>query len=168
MSCCCQTLSLYVSPIFNIWKLITSVHVDHSCNYSPCFNLCVSCLCNVIILLRVLMVIYTYSVFAEINILLTLILTLTLTLNIVFESDPAMDPCNSIEWVISNKSVSTFPIRRWINLNKSGMQSWKYNNNGEVLYYQVHHDALWITYGWAATHIKPCRLQNANPMEWLF
>ena len=71
-------LSLHVLPKLKIWKLITSVQVDHSCRNSPCFNLCVSYLFNVIMLLPVLMIIYAYGILAETNILLTLTLTLTL------------------------------------------------------------------------------------------
>ena len=67
-------LSIHVLPKFKIWKLITSVQVDHSCRNSPCFN-CVSYLCSNIMLLPVLMMIYAYVVFAEINIYLTLTLT---------------------------------------------------------------------------------------------
>ena len=67
-----EMFSLHVLPKLKIWKLITSVQVDHSCRNSPCFNLCVLYLCNVIMLLPVLMMIYAHGVFAEINILLTL------------------------------------------------------------------------------------------------
>ena len=71
----CTMLSLHVLPTLNIWKLI-SVQVDHSCSKGPCFNLRVSYLCNVIMLLPMLMMVYTYGVYTEINILLTLILNL--------------------------------------------------------------------------------------------
>ena len=48
--------------------MITSVQVDSNCGKSPCFNFCVPYLRNVIVLLPVLMMVYTYGVFAEMNI----------------------------------------------------------------------------------------------------
>ena len=51
--------------------MITSVRVDSNCGKSACFDLCVLYLCNAIVLLPVLMMVYTYSLFAEMNIFST-------------------------------------------------------------------------------------------------
>ena len=48
--------------------MITSVQMDSNCGKSPCFDLCVPYLCNVTVLLPVLMMVYTYGLFAEMNI----------------------------------------------------------------------------------------------------